>query len=71
MHRGLISESRTLQIPLDNEDLILGYVSGTGRIRSSFIRIPPWDRANKSEVSAYDSTRGRIIYRLRNKDSND
>nr|YP_011009097.1 translation initiation factor IF1 [Helicteres hirsuta]WPV76349.1 translation initiation factor IF1 [Helicteres hirsuta] len=39
MHEGLISKSRTLQIPLDNEDLILGYVSG--RIRSSFIRIPP------------------------------
>nr|YP_010017029.1 translational initiation factor 1 [Sterculia monosperma]QOJ45772.1 translational initiation factor 1 [Sterculia monosperma]UFK62824.1 translational initiation factor 1 [Sterculia nobilis] len=30
-----------------------------------------WDRVNKSEVSAYDSTRGRLIYRLRNKDSND
>nr|YP_009573941.1 translational initiation factor 1 [Firmiana simplex]YP_010310663.1 translational initiation factor 1 [Firmiana calcarea]YP_010465678.1 translational initiation factor 1 [Firmiana hainanensis]YP_010959728.1 translational initiation factor 1 [Firmiana daweishanensis]WNE91182.1 translational initiation factor 1 [Firmiana danxiaensis]QBM31135.1 translational initiation factor 1 [Firmiana simplex]UDY71771.1 translational initiation factor 1 [Firmiana simplex]UMY76197.1 translational initiation len=69
MHGGLISESLPLRIPLDNEDLILGYVSG--RIRSSFIRIPPWDRVNKSEVSAYDSTRGRIIYRLRNKDSND
>nr|WRW11262.1 translation initiation factor 1 [Kostermansia malayana] len=69
IHGGLISESRPLQIPLDNEDLILGYVSG--RVRSSFIRIPPWDRVNKSEVSAYDSTRGRIIYRLRNKDSND
>nr|YP_010959821.1 translational initiation factor 1 [Firmiana kwangsiensis]QYC35835.1 translational initiation factor 1 [Firmiana kwangsiensis]WNE93786.1 translational initiation factor 1 [Firmiana kwangsiensis]DAC80173.1 TPA_asm: infA [Firmiana colorata] len=59
MHGGLISESLPLRIPLDNEDLILGYVSG--RIRSSFIRIPPWDRVNKSEVSAYDSTRGRII----------
>nr|WKL06512.1 translation initiation factor 1 [Corchoropsis crenata var. hupehensis] len=46
------------------------YVSG--RIRSSFIRIPPWDRVNKSEVSAYDSTRTweRLIYRLRNKDLN-
>nr|YP_010760763.1 translation initiation factor 1 [Theobroma bicolor]AEB66134.1 translation initiation factor 1 [Theobroma cacao]WEY35079.1 translation initiation factor 1 [Theobroma bicolor] len=71
MHGGLISESLPngiLQIPLDNEDLILGYVSG--RIRSSFIRIPPRDTVNKSEVSAYDSTKGRIIYRLRNKDSN-
>nr|YP_010463094.1 translational initiation factor 1 [Diplodiscus trichospermus]UUJ37517.1 translational initiation factor 1 [Diplodiscus trichospermus] len=66
---GLISESLRLRIPFDNEDLILGYVSG--RIQSSFIRIPPCDRVNKSEVSAYDSTRGRIIYRLRNKDSND
>lgn len=72
IHGGLISESLPngiLQIPLDNEDLILGYVSGG--IRSSFIRILPWDRVNKSEGSAYDSTKGRIIYRLRNKDSND
>nr|YP_009185378.1 translational initiation factor 1 [Tilia amurensis]ALO63698.1 translational initiation factor 1 [Tilia amurensis] len=69
MHGGLISESLPFRIPLDNEDLILGYASG--RIRSTFIRMPPWDRVNKSEVSAYDSTRGRIIYRLRNKDSND
>nr|YP_010757206.1 translational initiation factor 1 [Microcos paniculata]UNV39094.1 translational initiation factor 1 [Microcos paniculata]WRK68165.1 translational initiation factor 1 [Microcos paniculata] len=74
IHRGLISESLPngiFRIPLDidNEDPILGYVSG--RIRSSFIRIPPRDRVNKSEVSAYDSTKGRIIYRLRNKDSND
>nr|UVF32685.1 translational initiation factor 1 [Hibiscus rosa-sinensis] len=39
--------------------------------QESFIRIPTWDRVNKSEVSAYDLTRGRITYRLRNKDSND
>nr|YP_009686602.1 translational initiation factor 1 [Corchorus olitorius]QDS78421.1 translational initiation factor 1 [Corchorus olitorius] len=58
-----------MHLDIENEDLILGYVSG--RIRSSFIRIPPWDRVNKSEVSAYDSTKARIIYRLRNKDSND
>nr|YP_010505810.1 translation initiation factor 1 [Chrysosplenium carnosum]UXE34612.1 translation initiation factor 1 [Chrysosplenium carnosum] len=56
------------RVRLDNEDLILGYVSG--RIRRSFIRILPGDRV-KMEVSRYDSIRGRIIYRLRNKDSND
>nr|YP_010496751.1 translation initiation factor 1 [Lactuca alatipes]UWN00481.1 translation initiation factor 1 [Lactuca alatipes] len=50
------------------EDMILGYVSG--KIRRSFIRILPGDRV-KIEVSRYDSTRGRIIYRLRNKDSKD
>lgn len=72
IHGGLIRESLPngiLQIPLDNEDLILGYVSG--RIQSSFIRIPPWDRVNKSEGSTYDSTKGSLIYRLHNKDSND
>nr|YP_001294305.1 translation initiation factor 1 [Illicium oligandrum]A6MMX9.1 RecName: Full=Translation initiation factor IF-1, chloroplastic [Illicium oligandrum]ABQ52553.1 translational initiation factor 1 [Illicium oligandrum] len=74
IHEGLITESlpngmfRVRLDNVDNEDLILGYVSG--RIRRSFIRILPGDRV-KIEVSRYDSTRGRIIYRLRNKDSND
>lgn len=57
-----------LRVRLDNVDLILGYVSG--RIQHRFIRILPWDRV-KIEVSCYDSTRRHIIYRLRNKDSND
>nr|YP_010503362.1 translational initiation factor 1 [Chrysosplenium henryi]YP_010504287.1 translational initiation factor 1 [Chrysosplenium glossophyllum]UXE31911.1 translational initiation factor 1 [Chrysosplenium henryi]UXE32920.1 translational initiation factor 1 [Chrysosplenium glossophyllum] len=71
VHEGLITESLPNDMfgfRLDNEDLILGYVSG--RIRHSFRRILPGDRV-KIEVSRYDSTRGRIIYRLRNKDSND
>nr|UHA56480.1 translation initiation factor 1 [Argophyllum lejourdanii] len=72
IHEGLInSESLPngmFRVCLDNEDMILGYVSG--KIRRSFIRILPGDRV-KIEVSRYDSTRGRIIYRLRNKDSKD
>lgn len=71
IHEGLITESLPngmFRVRLDNEDLILGYVSG--RIRRSFIRILPGDKV-KIEVSRYDSTRGRIIYRLRNKDLND
>nr|UHA56650.1 translation initiation factor 1 [Argophyllum nullumense] len=72
IHEGLIN-SKSLpngmfRVCLDNEDMILGYVSG--KIRRSFIRILPGDRV-KIEVSRYDSTRGRIIYRLRNKDSKD
>nr|YP_009569886.1 translation initiation factor 1 [Microtea debilis]QBC68166.1 translation initiation factor 1 [Microtea debilis] len=55
-------------IRLDNEDLILGYA--LGKIRRSSIRILPGDRV-KIEISRYDSTRGHIVYRLRNKDSND
>ncbi|KAL8199883.1 hypothetical protein R6Q57_013451 [Mikania cordata] len=54
------------RVRLDNENMILDYVSG--KIRRSFIRILPGDRV-KIEVSGYDSTRGRIIYRLSNKDS--
>jgi translation initiation factor IF-1 len=71
IHEGLITESRPngmFRVHLDNEDLILGYISG--RIRRSLIRILLGDRV-KIEISRYDSTRGRIIYRLRNKDSSD
>ena len=71
IHEGLIVESLPngmFRVRLDNEDLILGYVSG--RIRRSFIRILPGDRV-KVEVSRYDSSRGRIIDRLRNTDSTD
>nr|YP_010489994.1 translation initiation factor 1 [Koenigia islandica]UWM11635.1 translation initiation factor 1 [Koenigia islandica] len=53
------------RVRLDNENLILGYVSG--RIRRSFIRILLGDRV-KIEVSRYASSSGRIISRLRNKD---
>uniref|UniRef100_UPI0031F46B3F translational initiation factor 1 n=1 Tax=Rhamnus erythroxylum TaxID=2768815 RepID=UPI0031F46B3F len=48
---------------------ILGYVLGTIKC-TFFIRIRPENRV-KMEASHYDSTGGRIIYRLRNKDSND
>nr|YP_010712257.1 translational initiation factor 1 [Corydalis ternata]UGO88545.1 translation initiation factor 1 [Corydalis ternata]WDA92912.1 translational initiation factor 1 [Corydalis ternata] len=70
---GLITESLPngmFRVRLDNDDLILGYISG--KIRCSFIRILPGDRV-KIEVSRYDSTKGRIIYRLNNnnKDSNE
>nr|YP_009729937.1 InfA [Caldesia parnassifolia]UDZ59581.1 translation initiation factor 1 [Caldesia parnassifolia]UDZ59582.1 translation initiation factor 1 [Caldesia parnassifolia] len=71
IYEGLITESLPngmFRVRLDNEDFILGYISG--KIRRSFIRILPGDRV-KIEVSRYDSTRGRIIYRLDNKDSND
>nr|WBU95025.1 translation initiation factor 1 [Cryptolepis sinensis] len=71
IHEGLITESLPngmFRVRLDNEDLILGYISG--KIRCSSIRILPGDRV-KVEVSRYDSTKGRIIYRLPNKDSKD
>nr|YP_009559072.1 translational initiation factor 1 [Corallorhiza cf. striata 'CA']QBA91146.1 translational initiation factor 1 [Corallorhiza cf. striata 'CA'] len=71
IHEGLITESLSngmFRVRLDNEYLILGYISG--KIRRSFIRILTGDRV-KIEMSRYDSTRGRIIYRLRKKDLND
>ena len=68
---GLVTEALPngmFRVRLENDTIILGYISG--KIRSSSIRILMGDRV-KIEVSRYDSTRGRIIYRLRNKDSND
>lgn len=63
---GLVTESLPngmFRVKLDNTDMIIGYICG--KIRKSFIRILPGDRV-KVEVSRYDSTRGRIVYRLRN-----
>nr|YP_009436840.1 translation initiation factor 1 [Cyphia schlechteri]ATG27215.1 translation initiation factor 1 [Cyphia schlechteri] len=61
---GLIIESFTdgkFRVRLDNNDLVLGYLSS--KIRRDLIRILPGDRV-KIEVSPYDSTKGHIIYRL-------
>nr|YP_010758001.1 translation initiation factor 1 [Canarium odontophyllum]WEU79405.1 translation initiation factor 1 [Canarium odontophyllum] len=44
--------------------------SVSGGVRHCFIHVLAGDRI-KIEVSRYDSNGGRIIYRLRNKDSND
>nr|ANP95939.1 translational initiation factor 1 [Pyrola rotundifolia] len=66
IYEGLVTESfpnGMFRVRLDNEDLILGYISG--KIRRGLIRILPGDRV-QIEVSGYDSSRGRIIYRLPN-----
>nr|YP_009662566.1 translational initiation factor 1 [Amphilophium lactiflorum]QCU48088.1 translational initiation factor 1 [Amphilophium lactiflorum] len=71
IHEGLITESLPngmFRVRLDNEDLVLGYVSG--KIRQSSIRILPGDKV-KIEISRYDSTRGRIISRLDNENENE
>ncbi|KAK7313026.1 hypothetical protein VNO77_37364 [Canavalia gladiata] len=65
VHEGMIIESLPngmFRVRLDNEDLILGYISG--RIRKNYVRILPGDRV-RVEVSRYDSSKGRIVYRLR------
>jgi translation initiation factor IF-1 len=66
---GLVTEALPngmFRVRLENDTIILGYISG--RIRSSSIRILMGDRV-KIEVSRYDSSKGRIIYRLPHKDS--
>ena len=48
------------RVELDNGHLILAHVSG--RRRRNFIRLVPGDRV-VVELSIYDLTRGRIVYR--------
>lgn len=60
---GTIKESlpnAMFKVELDNKHMVLAHVSG--KIRMHFIRILPGDRV-KLELSPYDLTRGRIVYR--------
>ena len=62
---GLIAEAfggGNFRIALDNGHEALGYTSG--KMRRYRIRIAPGDRV-KVELSPYDLTRGRIVYRER------
>ena len=47
-------------VELENGQEILAYISG--RMRKFYIRILPGDKV-KVELSPYDMTKGRIIYR--------
>jgi len=47
---------------LENGHMVLAHISG--KMRKHFIRILPGDRV-LVELSPYDLTRGRIIYRLK------
>jgi translation initiation factor IF-1 len=48
------------KVELDNGHRVLAHVAG--KMRMHFIRIVPGDRV-KIELSPYDLTKGRIIYR--------
>nr|WVH39571.1 translation initiation factor 1 [Neoraimondia herzogiana] len=64
IYEGLIIQSfpnAMFHVRLDNDNVILGYISG--KIRRSSTRILLGDRV-KIEVSPYDPTKGRIIYRF-------
>lgn len=49
-------------VELDNKHRILAYLSG--KMRKFYIRIAPGDKV-RVEMSVYDPTRGRIIFRHR------
>ncbi|SHK37855.1 translation initiation factor IF-1 [Thermocrinis minervae] len=60
---GVVEEvlpNAMFRVRLDTGHLVLAHVSG--KMRVNFIRILPGDRV-KVELSPYDLTRGRIIYR--------
>jgi translation initiation factor IF-1 len=50
------------RVQLENGQVILAYVSG--KMRMHFIKILPGDKVTV-EVSPYDLTKGRIIYRFK------
>ena len=50
----------TFQVELSNGHKILAHISG--KLRMNYIRILPGDKV-KVELSPYDLTRGRIIWR--------
>ncbi|HLO04851.1 MAG TPA: translation initiation factor IF-1 [Symbiobacteriaceae bacterium] len=50
------------RVELQNGHKVLAHVSG--KIRMNFIRILPGDRVT-IELSPYDLTRGRIVYRFK------
>jgi len=54
--------SATFSVELDNGRIVLGHIAG--RLRRHRIRILPGDRVDL-ELSPYDLTKGRIVYRYR------
>ncbi len=50
------------KVELENKHLVLAHISG--KIRKNYIRILPGDRV-AIELSPYDLTRGRIVYRYK------
>jgi translation initiation factor IF-1 len=62
---GTITEplpNAMFRVELDNGHKVLAHISG--KMRMHFIRILPGDRVTV-ELSPYDLTRGRIIYRFK------
>lgn len=62
---GVVAEAlpnAMFRVDLQNQHKVLAHVSG--KMRMNFIRILPGDKV-MLELSPYDLTRGRIIYRVK------
>ncbi len=53
----------TFKVKLENGHIVLAHISG--KLRMNFIRILPGDKVTL-ELSPYDLTRGRIVWRGKN-----
>lgn len=52
----------TFKVKLENDHVILGHISG--KMRMNYIRILPGDKVTV-ELTPYDLSRGRIIFRTK------
>ena len=52
----------TFRVKLENEHVVLGYISG--KMRMHYIRISPGDKVTV-ELTPYDLSRARIVFRAR------
>ena len=62
---GIVAEAlpnAMFRVELANKHIVMAHVSG--KMRMNFIRILPGDKV-MCELSPYDLTRGRIIYRVK------
>ena len=62
---GIVAEAlpnAMFRVELENQHKVLAHVSG--KMRMNFIRILPGDKV-MLELSPYDLSRGRIIYRVK------
>ena len=62
---GTVTEclrNATFRVELENGHKVLAHISG--KMRMHYIRILPGDRV-RVELSPYDLTRGRVVYRYR------
>jgi translation initiation factor IF-1 len=64
-HSGVISETlpgANFKVKLEDGSEIMGHLSG--KLRMNHIRILPGDKVSV-EMSPYDKTKGRIVFRLK------
>lgn len=57
-----VTPGPTFRVKLENGHTVLAHLSG--KLRMNFIRIAPGDKVTV-EVSPYDVTRGRVVWRRR------